>query len=796
MGIRPKEIVLHMQVPSSPGLFVLGVFESRVTVYSQQVRALNLIYSLSKEEWIKGQTKIAVIGAGVAGLTAAAAAACCGADVVILERLSQPLAQIGQSNKRWLHPHIYEWPREDPDLPHPLDDDARLPLLNWQAGTVNKVKERLIEQYKQYEKKLPLDFRPHVGDITILQGNTKRFSLTWNEPVNQNYSSNARHTRTLQFDIVILALGFGLERRSEGLPFLSYWSSDKLDEEDASIPGHAKRYLVSGTGDGGLIDILRIRLQSFSHHKVVERLTRGLLDHVTLKWLSDRLRAIEADAERAVAEHNPYEAKLNEEYQKLCHELTRRVDISSWLGTRSDTQAVLTGLDDYPLSLQASILNRLLFSLLPDVKYLKGPWTSQRNDDDSIRITFANGTSEVFDEIIIRHGPDSALKKDFPDIWRQCTPLIARSILDQTRFPIYRDFFDNYSPPSFFGDRELIDEIGVSGDGVATAEAQQLESEKSPGQSFLGDTKAVGSTDLPQASSTREATTDEAPHGPFARITSSDPKPSNISQPLSTTSVLTSPDSKDIISPFILRGSVPADSKTYLRRRCDAQLQAALKREPLIAINGDFQIGKSSLLNQITNLPLSGWQICHFDVQGMRTDNLQIFISEFFGMLSDCIESSPSWERLAAHLKERPLILLFDEFGTLEDMGSDCAALIGKLTWLASRHPSRIRVVVCLPASLSKFLNQYNVNPKYSQPWHSITVKQFEKEEEIMGIFNLLPPKSAQVSKNNSRTIFKKSRGEPNRLQLLCDRLFREEIRGRDEEQLISIISDITSYES
>lgn len=152
MGIRPRDIIQHMQVPETPFLYVLGGFDARVTIYSQQVRALNLIYSLRETDRLKERTSVAIVGAGIAGLTAAAGAACCGADVTVFEQSTQYLALIGNSTKRWLHPHIYEWPIEDPALPHPLDTDAGLPIMNWQSGSVTAVRAQLLTEYNRIEK--------------------------------------------------------------------------------------------------------------------------------------------------------------------------------------------------------------------------------------------------------------------------------------------------------------------------------------------------------------------------------------------------------------------------------------------------------------------------------------------------------------------------------------------------------------------------------------------------------------------------------------------------------------------
>jgi hypothetical protein len=73
--ISPAQMLTHMEVKSEPGLYVVGCFERRVTLYAQQVRALNLVYALSHEKRLDAGASIAVVGGSVAGMTAAAGAA-------------------------------------------------------------------------------------------------------------------------------------------------------------------------------------------------------------------------------------------------------------------------------------------------------------------------------------------------------------------------------------------------------------------------------------------------------------------------------------------------------------------------------------------------------------------------------------------------------------------------------------------------------------------------------------------------------------------------------------------------
>ena len=73
VGAARVAILNWLCVPNWTGVYVLGCFARHVTVRSQQVRALNLVYSLHEEFGLEGKS-VAIIGAGAAGLTAAAAA--------------------------------------------------------------------------------------------------------------------------------------------------------------------------------------------------------------------------------------------------------------------------------------------------------------------------------------------------------------------------------------------------------------------------------------------------------------------------------------------------------------------------------------------------------------------------------------------------------------------------------------------------------------------------------------------------------------------------------------------------
>jgi hypothetical protein len=71
--IDPWQVIAEARVPETK-IFFLGFFESRVTVLSQQRRALNLVDAIiASAEIVRPNGRVAIVGGGVSGMTAAAA---------------------------------------------------------------------------------------------------------------------------------------------------------------------------------------------------------------------------------------------------------------------------------------------------------------------------------------------------------------------------------------------------------------------------------------------------------------------------------------------------------------------------------------------------------------------------------------------------------------------------------------------------------------------------------------------------------------------------------------------------
>src|SRR5262249_22222076 len=74
-------------------------------------------------------------------------------------------------------------------------------------------------------------------------------------------------------DLVILAPGFGIERWVRRGDVPSYWRNDDLNQLRPGISSEkVEVFFVSGTGDGGLIDLLRCKIKGFNQAWIINDL--------------------------------------------------------------------------------------------------------------------------------------------------------------------------------------------------------------------------------------------------------------------------------------------------------------------------------------------------------------------------------------------------------------------------------------------------------------------------------------------------------------------------------------------
>ncbi len=435
---RRERLLGVFGVPGYAGTYVLGCFATRVTFFSQQVRALNLVDAICKSGLVLADQEVAVVGAGAAGLTAAAAFALRGVRVRLFEAMGNPHEAQGRipiqraSRQRALHPHLYDWPWGDDALsPH-----AGLPVLDWKAGTANEVIASLGESFDAIRTGcLDASGTPlircqqqRLSDLAVRQSNQR--------PVTVELPGGTEHFRA-----VVLAVGFGIEK-ADGLAQHSYWVDDPADSFEAR-----GRWLVSGFGDGALTDLLRLCIAPFDHQTVIEQFLEAVPPSVV-------------DVVREFA-HDAPDTDRSREFR----EAAAKIQVP--LGLRNDVEVFLNCTEQRLFSGPASILNRLmvawvlhsrsgLISFLETPGYLNPP----RRIDDQFQVSYENNGEPVpegpFDHVLYRHGPVSALQADFPEIWKATQSLRSSwrqtpASEDWTRRPLWteRDYSD---PQPLLGD--------------------------------------------------------------------------------------------------------------------------------------------------------------------------------------------------------------------------------------------------------------------------------------------------------------------------------------------------------
>ncbi len=449
-GGRWADFLEKFQPDPNVGVYVLGSYAKYATMYSQQIRALNLVAALWDTGHLEAGTQVAVIGGGAAGLTASAAAALLGADVTVVERL-EGLMELQRNNRqRWVHPHIYDWP-----VPDDPSDRARLPILDWEAGYAERVAEQLEEEWKRISQRAKL--KAYVGRQEVgVQSVDGVPYVSW---------SGSAYPRP--FEIVIFAVGFGLEP-STGYRW-SYWEEDAIDA--GVLRGITGRtWLVSGYGDSALTDLMRLCIRRFRHADLPMLFSRR---RETLEMLKRDLLDIHRD-ERA---HDP--AFLTERFGRL---ETGGLEEELRPRLRTGIRVHHTGDGPFPYQPRASLLNRLMLCLLAKLEafeYIPGRVAGEvERAEEGFMVPLPAGP-RFFNHVILRHAPVPALASSFRDIDAACQKSllnfwnVARARDDTTRRRQWlpQNLFGGSAIPLALAEQDAFKQLGV-GIGTLTVRKQ------------------------------------------------------------------------------------------------------------------------------------------------------------------------------------------------------------------------------------------------------------------------------------------------------------------------------------
>ena len=224
-----------------------GSHETRITVMSQQVRAINLAVALARSGALEGEV-IGVVGAGAGGATFAAAAALLGAEVHLYDEHEEPVSTQRWSFDRYLHPNLFDWPVEGWDR-----DTADLPVATWSAGPSAETRRELLTGFAYAARAGDVRWHPQHSVSEVRE----RVDGVWAticdlRTVAQQPPAKPAELSTKRFDHVVVATGFLPEAPipevdSSG----SYW-------KDQNLPGTigADHVTIVGDGDGALTELL------------------------------------------------------------------------------------------------------------------------------------------------------------------------------------------------------------------------------------------------------------------------------------------------------------------------------------------------------------------------------------------------------------------------------------------------------------------------------------------------------------------------------------------------------------
>lgn len=315
------------------GLFNLGGRQEPVAIRDQVLRACLVVDRAAAAGLIGPHGRVAIIGAGVAGVAAALRALDRhGARVALFDEAHQPLlARPYVCRTRWIDPTLYDWP-----APHWTAGRCQLPgapevSLDWEANTAVRAAARWrrvwgLRAAAPLELGL-LSFQPQAQIVACRRGEGGYFLA--------DAAATLPPERSGPFAAVIAACGRGQERtwlgrgeRPSDYAGYRFWQDDPVEEWNYGLGGRGvplrPTILISGGGDGALQDLLRATFRRpgrasddggdpFSPGELLRALARAVAVAAG-PWLWDRLIRQIAAAEERVHRASPWVQHDGERY--------------------------------------------------------------------------------------------------------------------------------------------------------------------------------------------------------------------------------------------------------------------------------------------------------------------------------------------------------------------------------------------------------------------------------------------------------------------------------------------------
>ena len=146
------------------------------------------------------------------------------------------------------------------------DSDTDFAWLNWIAKDAGDVVDDVRKQW---------EIRPASFDITFI-GNTSIKEIINHKPLRLSTEigkGDIRHPA----NVVILCVGFGDEKRIDNVQDRPYWTDLVRPRFKTSGP---YKWLVTGSGDGGLIDAISLVIKDFRHNRFTKEVIATFEDSI------------------------------------------------------------------------------------------------------------------------------------------------------------------------------------------------------------------------------------------------------------------------------------------------------------------------------------------------------------------------------------------------------------------------------------------------------------------------------------------------------------------------------------
>jgi len=435
------EVLAATGVDKWDRVYVLGCFDYRKTVFTQQSRAFILAKALLLSNIISAGSRVAIIGGGIGGVTAAAALMINGTHVTIYEKSHRLLVLQESNHSRYIHPSLYEWPRAGS-----IDNNANLPMLRWKAGVASDVSRQILREFRRLYRAFPsLLTTKLVHEVTKIvpiepAAHARQYKIVANDSPLEG-----------PFDAVILAIGFGIENNSRhGISMPSYWENDTPHSIGRFSKLRPGRLLVSGAGDGGLIDVLRTALIDFNHVDILNIIPGLDSDDVV-----NSLIEIEELSEKHYTSSPNVAFDFGSLYSAKIGEWANRFSWKrSFERRRAHDQVVTFNYRRPQMFLRdSSIINRILVQILlsigivsPILGSIDSSVIMPVDEDRRRRYTVKwsqNSPADTFDRVIIRHGVNGSwFEESFPDLAPGCISMRGRLANLRLHETIRQEHFD------------------------------------------------------------------------------------------------------------------------------------------------------------------------------------------------------------------------------------------------------------------------------------------------------------------------------------------------------------------